>query len=184
MNDYGPIQLLAVAFGPSADYKGAVLDELDRLETKGLVRVLDLLFVGQDSTTEELVAFDYQGDDLGGLIGALLGFEFVGAEVDATIVESRDQTIGFSRADLDRVVRAGKPDEAIALLLIEHAWARDFKNAIRTAGGMPVAEGFLSHELIQDIGQEVEEAIRLIQELEEEDRTGEPPAALFSTSRN
>ena len=52
------------------------MDELERLESHETIRILDLLFVGKDAETGDLLALDYQGEDLGAIVGALLGFEF------------------------------------------------------------------------------------------------------------
>ena len=71
MSEVGPVQLLAIGFGREAQHEGPVRDELERLARLGLVRVVDLLFVGIDADTEEIVALSYQGDDLGALVGAL-----------------------------------------------------------------------------------------------------------------
>ena len=44
----GPLQVIAVGFGPGADFEGRILAELDRLEGRGVLRVLDVLFVAKD----------------------------------------------------------------------------------------------------------------------------------------
>ena len=41
----GPLQVIAVSFGPSADFEGRVLAEVDRLQGRGVLRLLDVLFV-------------------------------------------------------------------------------------------------------------------------------------------
>src|SRR3954451_11382595 len=129
MTDIGPVQMLAVGFGPDADFKGGIMDELERLEGKGLIRVLDLLFVARDAATDELVALDYQGDELGALVGAMLGFSFDGIESDPVVVtaEPGRESVGMSRAHLEEIIGAAPPDVAIGLLMIEHVWARDLK---------------------------------------------------------
>src|SRR5829696_674666 len=72
----GPVQLVAVGFTPEAEFEGKILDELERLERHETIRILDLLFVGKDAETGDLLALDYQGEELGAIVGALLGFEF------------------------------------------------------------------------------------------------------------
>ena len=52
------------------------MDELEKLERHETIRILDLLFVGKDAETGDLLALDYQGEELGAIVGALLGFEF------------------------------------------------------------------------------------------------------------
>jgi hypothetical protein len=48
-------------------------------------------------------------------------------------------------------------------------WAKGLKKAIREAGGTPAAEGFLSEEALAEIGVELEETVRILDELEREE---------------
>jgi hypothetical protein len=45
MTEIGPVQLLAIGFGPEANFEGRIMAELARLEGVGTIRILDLLFV-------------------------------------------------------------------------------------------------------------------------------------------
>src|SRR3712207_3124028 len=72
----GPVQLVAIGFPPDAEFEGHIMDELERLESHETIRILDLLFVSKDAETEDLLALDYQGEDLGAIVGALLCFDF------------------------------------------------------------------------------------------------------------
>src|SRR3712207_2691750 len=74
----GPVQLVAIGFSPVARFEGRIMDEFSRLERKETIRILDLLFVQKDAETGDLLALDYQGEELGAIVGALLGFEFEG----------------------------------------------------------------------------------------------------------
>lgn len=170
MTEIGPIQLLAIGFGPDAPYQGQLMDELERLDGQGVVRVLDLLFLGQDRATGEVVALEYQGDDLGALVGALLQFEFVGADAPAAVVGAAvgEASVGISRAHLEQLLREAPPEVAMGLVLIEHVWARDLKRAIREAGGIPLAEGFLSPEVLAEIAVELAATVEVMEELERE----------------
>src|SRR5215216_4879386 len=69
----GPVQLLAVGFDPDARFEGRIMDELANLERHETIRILDLLFVGKDAETGDLLALDYQGEELGAIVGAMLG---------------------------------------------------------------------------------------------------------------
>src|SRR3712207_113326 len=76
----GPVQLLAIGFDEDARFEGRIMDELANLERQETIRILDLLFVGKDAETGDLLALDYQGEELGAIVGALLGFDFEGEE--------------------------------------------------------------------------------------------------------
>jgi hypothetical protein len=49
MTDIGPVQLIALAFGPEAELEGKIVEELARLESDRTIRILDLLFVHNDA---------------------------------------------------------------------------------------------------------------------------------------
>jgi hypothetical protein len=156
MNEIGPVQMLAVSFGPEARFEGRVVDELERLEASGTVRVLDLLFVHKDTESGDLIALDIQGPNMGAITGALLGFE---SEDDARTREAGIhkgvRAFGVSRDDLESLMASLEPGIAVGVLLVEHVWARDLRRAIRDAGGVPVAEGFLTAETLADVGADL-----------------------------
>ena len=43
----GPWQVIAVRFGSGAESRARVLDEVDRLQGRGVLRLLDMLFVAK-----------------------------------------------------------------------------------------------------------------------------------------
>jgi hypothetical protein len=51
MKEIGPVQLLAVGFGPEARFEGRIMDEFAKLEGNETIRILDLLFVHKDTET-------------------------------------------------------------------------------------------------------------------------------------
>ena len=79
----GPVQLLAIGFDQDAMFEGKIMDELANLERHETIRILDLLFVGKDAETGDLIALDYQGEDLGAIVGTLVAL-FQDRSHDAT----------------------------------------------------------------------------------------------------
>jgi hypothetical protein len=169
MKEIGPVQLIAVAFGPDATFEGRILEELGRLEEDRTVRILDLLFVLHDAESSELVVLDHQGEDLGATIGALLGFEFEGVDsTEAREAPEEHHAFGLSRAEIEQLANSIQPGEAAAFLLLEHVWARDLKRAIRDAGGVPFAEGFLTPETVGEMAVELTAMATALDEVEAE----------------
>jgi uncharacterized membrane protein len=151
----GPVQLVAVAFGPDANFEGRVLEELELLEQAGTIRLLDLLFVARDAEDGDLVALGYQGESLGGIVGALLGFDFEGVEPGDGAVASDTEAFGLGEAEVLALAGALAPGQAAAFMLFEHVWTRALKAAIREAGGVPLGEGFLTPELVATVAPEL-----------------------------
>jgi uncharacterized membrane protein len=164
----GPVQLLAIGFDPDARFEGRIMDELANLERHETIRILDLLFVGKDAETGDLLALDYQGEELGAIVGALLGFDFEG-EQPSEVSGIEGHAFGLSQREIQGIAASLKPGSSAGFLLIEHVWARDLKRAIREVGGFPLGEGFLTPETLADVAPELRAMSEALEELETEE---------------
>ncbi len=166
----GPVQLLAVGFGPEANFEGRIMEELTKLEGEGTIRILDLLFVAKEEGGD-LVALDYQGEDLGGIVGALLGFGFDAADAPAAgqVETAGGHAFGLSRGQIEGIAATLPAGHSAGILLVEHVWARQFKNAVRDAGGTPLGEGFLTPEAVGFVAAELVAMSEELEELEGEE---------------
>ena len=167
----GPVQLVAIGFPPDAEFEGRIMAELERLESHETIRILDLLFVGKDAETGDLLALDYQGEDLGAIVGALLGFEFEddGELEDGSAEGTGGHAFGLSQTEIRDIAGSLHPGDSAGFLLIEHVWARDLKGAIREAGGFPLGEGFLTPEALAEVATELVAMSEAIEEIETEE---------------
>lgn len=159
--EIGPLQLIAVGFGPDATFEGLVLDELERLTARGLIRVIDLRFVTRslegDVTVLEL---DVMDEEEAALYGAVID-RLVGVAGGAASRAAEGGTVGGGAVGLDparlvSLVADLEPGHAAGLLLVEHTWAAELTAAIRTTGGYPIAQGFLTPESVLMVGAEVQ----------------------------
>jgi hypothetical protein len=169
MTGIGPVQLVAIGFPPEAEFEGKIMEELAKLERSGTIRILDLLFVRKDAGSGDLLALDYQGEDLGGTIGALLGFEFEGDGAAPATEATEGHAFGLSREQIEGIAQSLEPGHAAGLLLAEHVWAKDFKQAVRETGGVPLGEGFLTPETIALVGTELLGMAEALDEVEAEE---------------
>ncbi|WP_292463247.1 hypothetical protein [Methanolobus sp.] len=162
----GPIQLLAIGFETNERFKGDSLRELNEVRSRGVIRLLDMLFVMKD---EEGNIFSIEDTDLtsdeevelGKVIEKMLGMKESEAlsssqEASADIPTGTENSYGLAIKDILEVVDRIEPGTSAALLLIEHVWAAGLKQAIREAGGHPIAQGFLTPEAMLMIGKETE----------------------------
>jgi hypothetical protein len=138
----GPVQLMSVGFEPGANFEGRIADELARLESSGIIRVLDLLFVARDTDSDELVVLEHQEESMGAVAGAVLGIQLDDSGGDSGHV------FGMSAGEIEEMGAALPHGGSIGLLLIEHVWARGLKSAIRDAGGIPMGDEFLTPERV------------------------------------
>ena len=167
----GPVQLLAIGFPPEAEFEGRIMSELEKLESHETIRVLDLLFVAKDAETGDLLALDYQGEGLGAIVGALLGFEFQddGGRPNGSTDGTGGHAFGLSQDEIHDMAASLDPGSSAGFVLIEHVWARDLKGAIRDAGGFPLGEGFLTPEALAEVAIELVAMSEAIEELEAEE---------------
>jgi hypothetical protein len=129
----GPISYLIVEF-PGSRMTGEGLPILVDLVDRGLIRVLDLLFVQRD-TDETLRVVDVRDIDHDGTL-------------DLTIFEGA--TSGLM--DEDDIAEAGsviEPGSSAAVLIYENRWATPFVQALRRGGAQLVAAGFIPQEAIE-----------------------------------
>lgn len=162
----GPVQMLVVGFGPDAEYRGAILDELDDLSSRGLIRVIDLQFVmkredGDLLALEQSDLSDEEAMEFGAIIGSLIGLGQGGeAGAVAGAIEgaaaAADRAYGMTVADIADIADGLEPGEAVGMLLFEHVWAAKLKHALRSTGAVPIAQGFLTPEALFMVGQEVQ----------------------------
>jgi hypothetical protein len=123
--DLGPIDYLVVEF-PGARLRGEALPLLVDLVDRGIVRVLDLVFIRKDVdgsvVAVEVSDLDRDGDlDVEVLVGASSGL--------------------LGRDDLEQAAAAVEPGSAAGIVLYENLWAVPFIGALRRAGGQLVAAG-------------------------------------------
>jgi uncharacterized membrane protein len=149
----GPVQLLVLGF-QHPDFQGEIREELDRLRDNDLVRVIDALAVRKDADGDVQVLHESQLSDeeqaaFGALVGGLIGlgaageegFE-VGAERGAEAVADRGGVLSDDTAW--DVLAEIPPDTAALLILLEHRWAIELRDAIARAGGFRLASEFIS----------------------------------------
>jgi Family of unknown function (DUF6325) len=141
MTEIGPVQLLNIGFEPGANFEGRIADELAKLESERTIRVLDLLFIGRDTDSDEIVVLEHQEESMGAIVGALLGLQLDGEATD-------EHSFGFTQAEIEQMGAGLDPGGAAGLMLIEHVWARDLKRAVRDAGGRMLGQDFLTPETV------------------------------------
>ena len=159
MTEIGPVQLVSLGFEPGANFEGRIADELAKLASDRTIRILDLLFVGRDTDSDEIVVLEHQEENMGAIVGALLGVRLDGQE-------AQEHSFGFTQAEIEQMAADLEPGGSAGLLLVEHVWARDLKRAVRDAGGRMLGESFLTPELVASVEPELAAMSAAIEERE------------------
>jgi uncharacterized membrane protein len=162
MMEIGPVQLIVVGF-EDPDFHGRIDNELQKVREKGVIRMIDLQFVYKDNEGN-FTAFEAsdlseeEKERFGAVIGGLIGFGAagergarMGAEIGAETVA--EQNYGLTEETIDQLRESIPGNSAAALMLIEHRWAIGFRDALRSAGGVMLAQGMVTPELLIRVGE-------------------------------
>ena len=163
MEDIGPIQMLCVAFDGNR-FKGEILPELDRLKKEQIIRIIDLLVVRKDEEGRVMVmtSSDLDWEEataFGSYVGALAGYGAAGPEgvergAMAGAAELADGHL-FNENDAFRVTQSLPNNMSAALVLIEHVWAKQLRDAVERAGGTELSNEWLRPDEILSAGADV-----------------------------
>ena len=133
MEEIGPVDYAVVAF-PGNRFTGKIAPALGELVDSGVIRIIDLAFVGKDDdgtvVAEELTELDP---------AVRAGFERAGIEVNGL----------FNEEDLQAAAEELEPGSSAALIVWENVWARRIAEAVRGSGGELLDFGRLPHEAVQ-----------------------------------
>jgi hypothetical protein len=133
-------QLLLYRFGREAEFEGRLVGALERIESGGALRILEALFVRSNAETGELDAVAVRGDGTGRIVAPLLDFRLDAAKRRRTT----ERAFEGDRAAALRTLAAGlEQGEAMAVLLVDHVWARALEDAVARTGGTPVTSEFV-----------------------------------------
>jgi hypothetical protein len=133
--EFGPVDTVVIAFPPGAPMTGEAVPMLMDLVGKGIIRVLDAMFVmkNEDGTFSGFDARDL--DDKG--VGDFVLFEGASSGL-------------LGEEDAETAADAIEPGGAAVMLVYENRWAAPFISAVRRNGGVPVAfERIPAQDLIE-----------------------------------
>jgi len=122
--DLGPIDIVVIAYPASAPMTGEAAPLLVDLVERGIIRVLDAMFVikNEDGTFSGFDATDLTDKGVG---------EF-------TVFEGASSGL-LGEEDVARTADEIEPGSAAVMIVYENRWAAPFVSAVRRNGGVPVA---------------------------------------------
>ena len=130
--ELGPIDYLVVEF-PGSHMTGEGLPLLADLVDRGIIRILDLVFVKKelDGSVVGLAIADFDAD----------------GDLDLAVFEGASSGI-LGQDDIDEAGGALEPGNSAAVLVYENTWAGPLAAAIRRGGGQFVAGGRIPAEAV------------------------------------
>ncbi len=143
----GPVQLIAVGFAPGVGFIDTIVEEIDRLQGHGVLRLLDVLVLTMDDDGS-LTRVEIADEDFGDLL--LAGVEFDPFDVFAMFEGRGVEVLQSVRAQA--LARSLVPGSGLALILVEHRWARPLFDSIASLGGVVFSEGFIGEQTERLVG--------------------------------
>jgi hypothetical protein len=125
-----PVEYVIIEF-PGNRFTGEIAPAIAALVDRGLVHIIDLVFVRKDADGS-VTYFEY--DDL----DELAGFAEIDGETDGLL----------SDTDVAELAVELAPDSSALLVVWEDAWAGDLGRAVREAGGALVAGGRIPYQVV------------------------------------
>ena len=168
---FGPIQLVVINLGHNDSFDAEIVMELIEVsqDGQGTIRLMDALLLRHDNdgglSYIEVTDFgEGQTGEVGAIIDKLID---MGAEtisdpearqlLGALTLAERDY--GLSEEQIYAIAADITPGTATLVLLFEHSWAKQLKAAITRAGGVMLAQGFISPEALLKVGPELARAV-------------------------
>jgi Family of unknown function (DUF6325) len=122
--ELGPVDIVVIAYPPGAPMTGEAAPLLVDLVERGIIRVLDAMFVmkNEDGTFSGFDATDLGDKDVG----------------DFTVFEGASSGL-LGEDDAAKAAEEIEPGSAAVMIVYENRWAAPFVAAVRRNGGVPVA---------------------------------------------
>jgi uncharacterized protein DUF6325 len=134
-DELGPIDILVIEYPADAPATGEAVPIFLDLVDRGIIRVLDVLFVRQneDGTAEGFVASDLDAETLG----------------DFKVFEGASSGL-LGQDDVTSVAGALEPGSLGVMIVYENRWAAPFAAAVRRNGGVLVANHRITAQELMD----------------------------------
>jgi hypothetical protein len=157
--------VLIFGFDRIDQFHGEILSELTNLRGRGLIRLIDIFLAIKNEAGEvnakKLDALTKEESvEFGQVIGKLLGLtEAQTAHMSAALIDktmaAASHSVGLDYPGMRKVVENLPRGKAFGVLMFEHTWAIPLRDAIRRAGGIPLAQGFVTQESLVMVGKEL-----------------------------
>lgn len=129
----GPVDVAVISFEGNR-FKGEIAPALAQIVERGIVRIVDLLFIAKDDA------------------GNVHTFELEDAETDLAdaMWPLADEVSGLlSEDDIREIGERLEPNSSAAMVVFEHTWLRQLREAILNANGRLVAQERVPAEIVE-----------------------------------
>jgi Family of unknown function (DUF6325) len=136
----GPLEYIVIGFEGNK-FDGSIANEIGKVVEKGIIRLVDVVFVGRDAEgTALILELDNKDDPRFAAFAPLIA----------------DRMGLFTAEDVAQIAESLPPNTSGMAMLFEHRWAEDIKDAMAAAGGFLVGRTVIPPEVLEEVSAEIE----------------------------
>ena len=136
----GPLEYTVIGFRKGT-FDGSIAREIGKVVDSGIIRIVDIVMLDRDAEGNSVILEIDAKDD-------------PAFESFAPLLANRMGL--FTQEDLETIVQSMPPDTQALVLLFEHHWAVDVKDAVIDAGGFLIARSVIPPEVLEELSEELE----------------------------
>jgi hypothetical protein len=131
----GPLEYIAIGFEGNR-FTGEIMPQIEAIRGQSAVRILDLVFVSRnrDGHLTSMELSDLPDDQ----------------KEKLSSVES-SAGMWFAQDDIDSIGKDLPAETSVALILLEHLWARKIQESVERANGRLIGEGFVPRAVVDEL---------------------------------
>jgi hypothetical protein len=136
----GPLEYIVIGFQGKQEIDGSIAHELEKVVANGTIRIVDLVFIARDDKDNAVaVELDAKSDPRFASFAPLLG-----------------STLALLTPEDIETVADTLPDNTAALVvLFEHHWAVEIKDALAAKGAFVVGRATIPPEILEELTEEL-----------------------------
>ncbi len=175
MVEFGPISMIALGFPDANQLKGELLKEIANLSKAGIIRVIGLTVIVKDANgnIEAAKVTELSDEDrikLGAAVGALIGLGAAGkegAKAGAQLGAERvaQNEFGLNKERIMKIAQDMPKGTAAGILLVEHLWAKKFKEIAMKQNGVLLAQGLIEPIALVALGAALAEGAKVAEKI-------------------
>lgn len=136
----GPLEYTVIGFDGN-NFDGSIAREIEKVVENKTIRLIDLVFVGKGADGAAVILeLDAKDDPRFAPFATLLG----------------DSMALFTPEDLEEIADSLPLNTSGLVLLFEHRWAVDLKEALQAAGGFLLTRTVVPPEVLEEVSEELE----------------------------
>jgi len=137
----GPLEYTVIGFEGNKNFDGSIAREIENVVNKGIINLVDVVFVGRaDNGDAVVLELDNKDDPRYTAFAPLL----------------KNRMGLFTQEDIEDLASSMPPGTSGLIVLFEHRWAVSLKEAMQNAGGFLVTRTVVPPEVVEEVAQELE----------------------------